>query len=191
MLRFDRIEALLKLNNLTQSELLQKAGQSPNNFSRWKSGKATPSWSSVTSLAKVLGVDPAYLNDMTDSPYGGEIIERAMNALVDAGAEIEVKNEDNGDVYFISFKGIKHTYNDVDFKDLCHRLVTSLNDSELFSAVDFCNRTFLGQSFIREDSEFYFTAEERSLIDNFRKLDQEGKIMLQSALISELRRMKK
>lgn len=191
MLRFDRIEALLKLNNLTQSELLQKAGQSPNNFARWKSGKSTPSWSSVTSLAKVLGVDPAYLNDMTDSPYGGEIIERAMNALVDAGAEIEVKNEDNGDVYFISFKGIKHTYNDVDFKKLCHQMVASLNDSELFSAMDFCHKTFLGTSFIKEDPDFYFTNEERSLIENFRKLDPEGKIMLQSALISELRRMKK
>ena len=35
MLRFDRIEALMKLNNLTQTELLARAGQSVNNFSRW------------------------------------------------------------------------------------------------------------------------------------------------------------
>lgn len=189
MLRFDRIEALMKLNQITQTELLQKARQSPNNFARWKSGKSTPSWSSITAIANVLGVDPRYIIGQTDSPYGEEIIERAVDQFEAAGADIvPLQYPDNDVDYMIRYNEETRTFNSVDFQKICHRLVTALNDSELQTSIDFTNALFGVKSKPVEENPY--TKEEQELIENFRRLDPEGKIMLQSAMISELRRMK-
>lgn len=188
MLCFDRIEALMKLNQITQTELLQKARQSPNNFARWKSGKSTPSWSSIIAIAKVLGVDPRYIVGQTDSPYGEEIMEKAVDQLETAGADVIPVQDPEGTHFIVNYEKRTRNYNEIEFKRLCHQLVTALNDSELQTSINFTNTLFGTKSKPVEENPY--TKEEQELIENFRKLDPEGKIMLQSAMISELRRMK-
>ena len=193
MLRFDRIEALMKLNNLTQTELLARAGQSVNNFSRWKSGKSNPSWSSITSIANVLGVMPEYLTGTSDSPYGGDIVEKGTEMLMDAGADVESFDDDNGvgQQYVVVYNGISTNYDSRGYQDLCRQVLTAANDSELAAVIRFCKQNFLGMSGVVEEetAPYYdFTKEEIEFIKKYRQLDSDGKIMLQSALISELRR---
>jgi len=196
MLRFDRIEAFMKFYNLTQKELLQKAGQSPNNFARWKSGKSKPSYSSISALANVLGVDVGYIMGINDSPYGGELIERAIDRLENADAKVEIVDNDNGagTQYIISYNQQSLTYNEVDFKQLCGRIVTAYNDASLFSTVNILTDIFhLEPVQLAEDSYAYnqFSKDELDLIKKYRNLDEEGKIIIKSALITESRRLKK
>ena len=115
--------------------------------------------------------------------------------LMDAGANIETFDDDNGtgQQYVVTYSDVSSNFDQRGFRDLCAQLLTAVNDSELAAAVLFCKRTFLGMSnaIQEEPSPYYdFSKEEIELIRKFRQLDSDGKIMLQSALISELRRKK-
>ena len=140
-IRFDRIEEVAKLKNISIRKILAEVKQSPNNFVRWKKGESKPSYSSIQAIADFLNVDVRYFLDQTDSPTGQDIIENAVEKLLNIGIEIESSDNDNGtgQEYVLTYHDKSYNYQEHEFRELCLKLLQFLNDSEIQATINFCN----------------------------------------------------
>lgn len=179
MVKVDRIRELLKLKKVSAKKMLSDLNQSPNNLSRWEKGNTESSFSSVSAIADYLGVDVNYLLGLSDSPYGDDLIETAIDKLENANVRIDTFDNNNGvgQEYIITYDGKSINYQEQDFKELCHKLITELNTNELTTIIDFCDTHIIH----KVNEENYF-------LNLYKKLPKEGKIMVNSVIISELRR---
>ena len=185
--RVDRIRFLLKEKGISANKMLSELNQSTNNLTRWEKGTSEASHASVSAIANYLGVDVRYLLNLSDSPYSDDLIEDMTDKMIDAGAEIWTTDDDEGvgQEYEIEFKGKKSFYHRHDFETLCSRLRMELNDSEIRTVNKFCEEIFGND--IPSDS-YEITKEEKDLLEKYRKLSQDGKIIINAAIIQEIRR---
>lgn len=61
-----RVRSFRQLRDLTQEQLSEKAGLSPEYLGEIERGKASPSFEVITHLAQALGVEPSDLFDFTE-----------------------------------------------------------------------------------------------------------------------------
>lgn len=184
--RFDRIEELRKERDMTESELLAETGQSPNNFSRWKKGTSQPSYASILKIANYFNVDVRYLLGFTDSPYNEDYVEKIKDDLEDLGVEITSTDNDNGagQEWSLSYGDEIKSYLDHEFKSLCFTLYKKSSSMEQ-SVI----KQWFEKAFNTETISVNLTMDELNLITKYRKLSEDGKIIVESTIISELRRM--
>lgn len=189
--RVDRIRQLLKTKGISANKMLTELNQSPNNLTRWERGGTEPSRSHLAAIANYLGVDINYLAGLSDSPYSDNLIEDMSDKLIEAGVEIWSEDEDfgAGQEYELKYEGKTYNYQEHDFSNICSRLKMELNDAELNTVDRFCKELFLGEVFPGPNESTSYNKDEQDLIEKYRQLDDDGKIMLKSALIAELRRI--
>lgn len=194
-IRFDRIDDLRIQKGVTEKELLLATQQSPNNFSRWRKGTTTPSYASILRIADYFGVDVRYLLGQVESPYGEINFETIKEDMEDCAMEVESIDEDNGagQQWVVRYGRSGRYYSDPVFKSICAGLHKQIRDAELNIIETWRDKTFdIKPQTTNEkpDENSDLSDEEMDIIQKFRALDTDGKIMLKSALIAELRRMK-
>lgn len=78
---------LLKSRGISQKQLAQNTGISPGNISDWKSGKAAPSQSALSKIAKYLNCSVDYLlgteNEIDDTPATERQLKFALFGTAD------------------------------------------------------------------------------------------------------------
>lgn len=186
-IRIDRIRELLRIKEISANEMLSSLGQSVNNLTRWEKGLSKPSHSSLLAIANYLHVDVRYLLDMTDSPYGDDLIETMQDKLLDAGAEITQENDDNGvgEYFTVKYEDKYQVYQEREFKDICYKLRIALTDGELAILDKFCREEFCGEVFPeypamdKDDAEF---------VKKYSQLSPDSKTIINAKIIEELRR---
>lgn len=195
--RFDRIDALRNERDMTEKELLQATQQSPNNFTRWRKGEATPSYASILRIANYFNVDVRYLLDQVDSPYGEMNFENIKNMMLDCEMDVEQTYSNSvGEQWMVAYNRGTIYFPDADFKKICANLNKKINISSKEIIEKWRDKVFgsSNQNIIHQTLEpldkQLFTEDEVKLIQQYRNLDDEGKIMLKSTMISELRRIK-
>lgn len=168
-------------------EIMEVAGVTSPAITAWKKG-SKPKYDVMVKLADYFNVDVRYLLDMTDSREGKDIIKQASEELRNCGVEIDSFDNDKGvgQEYVCTYKGKSYNYQEHEFKALCHEVITIVNDAELFSVDRFCREHFGGEVFT---SNAELTQQEWKLILNYRSLNDDGKIIIQAAMIKELRKM--
>lgn len=161
---------------------IQLTGVSSAAITSWKKG-AIPKIEIMTKIADYFGVDIRYLIGITDKKHNEDIIERITDSLIECGVEIDTFDDNNGAglEYVLTYNGKSFNYPEHDYLALCNKVLTLINDNELNTVDRFCRTTFGNEPVCNKE-------EEDQLIDNYRKLSLEGRIMVQSRIISELRR---
>lgn len=161
---------------------VQLTGVSSAAITAWKKG-AMPRIDILEKIANYFNVDMRYLIGMTNNKHGEDIIERITENLMNCGVEIDTFDDDNGagTEYVLTYKGKSFNYQENAYLSLCKHVLTLINDSELFTVDRFCRYTFGDEEMGDKEDEDY-------LLDNYRKLSPDGKIMVKSCIINELRR---
>ena len=173
------------------SEMVGVTGVSSAGIIYWKTKDSSPKdFKIYEKLAKYFEVDIRYLLGLSDYKYGEDIIEDMSDKLMDSGVDINSYDDDNGEgqKYILTYEGKSFNYQEHEFKALCNKLRVILNDTELFTVDKFCRETFMGEPSITHTERILFDEDEQYLLNNYRKLSKEGKIMVNSAIIAELRR---
>lgn len=157
-------------------------GVSSPAITAWKKG-AMPKIDVVQKIADYFNVDILYLLGLSDKKHSENIIEKITDHLMDCGVEVDTFDDDNGTgtEYVLTYKGKSFNYQEHDYKSLCHKIAAEINTAELFTVDKFCRTTFGGEKLTN-------TSEENQLLKNYRKLSPEGKLMVRSCIITELRR---
>lgn len=86
-LRFDRLRVLRESRGWSQRELARRSGVGDAQISRYESGLADPTATSLKALAETLNVSLDYLVGLTDNPrgkLGDDIIEGDERTLIEA-----------------------------------------------------------------------------------------------------------
>ena len=189
---WEKYEELCEENGIKPSSerMVAITGVSSAAITGWKKG-AKPKFDVVSKLADFFKVDERYLLDMTDSRHGEDIIEEAIDRLTDAGVDINSFDDDDGigQEYVLTYKGRSFNYMEKGFKEICTKLMSEIHNAGIITTIKFVNKTFDRDNIWETPAVYGLSQEEQDLIDKYRKLDQDGKIMLQSTLISELRRI--
>ena len=185
---WNKFEALCFEHNLKpqSSEIMDACGVTSPAITAWKKG-SKPKYEVIARLAKFFNVDERYLLDLSDSPHGEDIIEDMTDKMIENGADIAPFDDDTGSgkFYAVLYEGHSHTYQEQEYKTLCIKLRTLLNDAELFTVKKFCHEEFKKDSFDKNINNL--TREETELLDRYRQLSKDGKIKVMSALIDEER----
>ena len=188
---WSKFEALCFEHNLKpqSSEIMEVIGVTSPAITAWKKG-SKPKFDTISKIANYFNVDVRYLLDLSDSPHGEDIIENMMDKLLDGGVEIDSFDDGNGvgQEYVLTYQGKSHNYQEHDFKKLCNRLQTALNDAELQTIDKFCRETFANEVFPDPYKFPSYTEEEQELIEKYRKLSQDSKIIVNATIIQEIRR---
>lgn len=97
-----RIEAALKLRNISQKELAEHLGQKPNVISYWCSGARTPNTTQLAEIARFLNVSADYLLGLTEEPTTDSSVkaitnltgltEKALISLIDLKRQSQMKS---------------------------------------------------------------------------------------------------
>ena len=131
--------------------------------------------------------------------YGEDIIEEVTEYINDIGCEVDCYEDENGAgrEYALSYSDGSMLFQEHQYRDLCQKILTEINTAKISITENIIQkefRKFEGPSKEKEKEKDFpavdLSAEERSLIEKFRQLDEDGKIMLQSTMITELRRIK-
>lgn len=171
-----------------QSEEIMKAcGVSSPAITAWKKG-SKPKFETMARIAAYFHVDVRYLLDLTDSPYGDDVIAEISEKLRIAGVEIESLDEGKGagQEYVLTYEGKSFNYQKHEFSELCQTLMNQISDAEIFTVDKFCREVFGGETNVHYD----LSDDEYDLITNYRQLTADGQTMVKASLISELRRTK-
>lgn len=83
----DRLDTLLNDKNMTQAELADVLGVTPNTVTRWKTGygKKAVSYKWIHNIARVLNVDPEYLYlEEYSDPSTGATIEKEISEYLES-----------------------------------------------------------------------------------------------------------
>ena len=189
-IRVDRIRQLLKTKNISAKKMLSDLNQSPNNLSRWERESTDPSFASVSAIANYLGVDVRYLLGQSDSPYSEDILEDMQDKLIGAGVEIWTWDDDEGVglEYELSYNGKSYKYQAHEFQNICSKLRSELTDAEISTVDKFCRELFSDETSPIKSETPSLSKEEQDLIDRYRKLNAEGKTMVNATIIQEIRR---
>ena len=127
--------------------------------------------------------------------YGEDIINEVSEYITDAGFDITFYEDQNGcgREYVLENDEGSLLMQEHEFRDFCQSILTEINTAKLEITIKHVQhhfKPFLGSSAEKPDLVFEVSPEEQTLIEKCRKLDDDGKIMLQSTIISELRRIK-
>ena len=194
---YDRYENLCKERNLSpQSKILLDAvGVSSGTVTGWKKG-STPNFDAVVKIADYFQVDIRYLLGLTDTRHGEDMIEEVTEYIRDAGFDVHQYESENGSgkEYVIENAEGSVVLQEQEYRDLCREILTEINTAKFDIVVEYIRnhfKTFQSISSVEKpDPDFTLSPEEQTLIEKYRQLDADGKIILQSTIISELRRMK-
>lgn len=191
---WERYESLCAERNLSpQSKILLDAiGVSSGTVTGWKKG-SQPKFDAVANIADYFNVDIRYLLGLTDMRHGEDVIEEVTDYINDAGFEVNCFEDENGSgrEYTIENDEGSLLLQEHEYRDLCREILTALNTANLeitASIVLKHFRPFQGSA-KKPKPVSDISPEEQDLIDKYRQLDPDGKIMLKSTLISELRRL--
>ena len=193
---WERYENLCKERNLSpQSKILMdKIGVTSGTITGWKKG-SLPKYDVLARIAAFFQVDIRYLLGLTELKHGEDILEEATDYIIDAGADVEIYEDENGAgrEYVVSYNGQSLLLQEHEYNDLCHEIIAEINSAKITVTETIIRDRFtvlLGGKVNHKKPDIpKLTEEEQDLLAKYRQLDQDGKIMLRSALISELRRM--
>ena len=192
---YERYVNLCAERNLSpQSKILLDAiGVSSGTVTGWKKG-SEPKFDAVAKIAAYFHVDVRYLLGMTDMRYGEDVIEEVTDYINDAGFEVNQYEDQNGcgREYVIENSEGSLLMQEHEYRDLCQEILAEINTAKLNITEEIVQRAFVpfqGTPVKKSTSDFTVSPEEQALIEKFRKLDADGKIMIQSTIISELRRI--
>ena len=192
---WERYESLCAERNLSpQSKiLLDSIGVSSGTVTGWKRG-SQPKFDAVANIAAYFNVDIRYLLGLTDMRYGEDVIQEVTEYITDAGFEINCYEDENGSgrEYTIENDEGSLLLQEHEYRDLCRKILTDINTAKLDITERHVQNHFKPFQQIPAEKPnlvFEISPEEQDLIEKFRQLDEDGKIMLKSALIAELRRI--
>ena len=192
---YDRYMNLCAERNLSpQSKILLDAiGVSSGTVTGWKKG-SEPKFDAVAKIAAYFNVDIRYLLGLTDMQHGEDMTEEVTEYIKDAGFEVTQYENENGSgrEYVIENAEGSLLMQEHEYRDLCQKIFAEINTAKLNITEEIVQRAFVpfqGTTVKKPAPDLKITPEEQALIEKYRKLDTDGKIMIQSTVISELRRM--
>lgn len=190
---WERYEELCREKEISPSgsEMVNLLGVSSAGITYWKQNNSGPKKFDIyEKLAKYFDVDIRYLMGISDSRHGEDIVEAAMDRLTDAGVEIHTYDKDtgSGQEYLLIYKNKSYTYFEHAFKLLCAKLMSEINNAEIFTVEKFVMKNFAGKDVSKSAATDDYSDEEKDLIESYRKLTREGKTMVNAAIIQEIRR---
>ena len=192
---WERYEELCREKSISPSgsEMVNLLGVSSAGITYWKQNNSGPKKFDIyEKLAKYFDVDIRYLMGISDSRHGEDIVEAAMDRLTDAGVEIHTYDNDNGagQEYLLLYQNKSYTYFEHYFKTLCTELMSEINNAEIFTVEKFVHTHFGDKETVQTKTTSVYSDAEQNLIDKYRMLDDDGKTMVNAAIIQEIRRQK-
>lgn len=147
-MNFERLDALIAEKGISNKDLLIQAKLGPNTLTRWKNG-TKPNFASVSAIADVLGVNPMYLLDMTESPFVESVTETIKDDMEDLGVLFlqEDKDDGFGPEYVLNYHGKSMNFSTLDFNYICNTLYRNAKAAEHDIVKRWLNKTF---NFIEE-----------------------------------------
>ena len=179
---YSRYEQLCKEKGLSpqSKEIMNALNVSSGTITGWSKG-SKPNYDTIIKISEFFGIDVRYILELSDSKHNEDIIEAMTDKLIDCGVDVYSYDNDNGvgQEYVLTYNGNSFNYQAHEYEKLCKELHVLLNNTALFTADKFCREKF-GNEKSSEDEE--------KLLSRYRLLDDDGKIVIQNALIQELRR---
>ena len=173
-------------------EIMTSLGVSSGTITGWSKG-AMPDMKTIQKIADYFKADPGFLMGFTDLPFREDLVQRVTELLRDCNVEVYMYDDYSGEgpEYVLTYNGVSRNYQDYEYRDVCVEIQGIMAEMEVEMAYQWIQKTFNTDDQIENTSISLITKEEQDLLDKFRQLDDDGKIMLQSTLISELRRIRK
>lgn len=186
---WEKYEELCREKGLKPSsnEMEVVTGVKSPSITGWKKG-AKPKFDVIDRLAEFFDVDVRYLLDLSDSRHGEDTIEAMTDKLTNFGVDVVSFDDERGPKqnWALLYDNINLNLTAPEYKDLCVKLQTALNDAELFTMDRFCRETFKKEVF-PDASNTLLTKDEMDIIARFRDLSANGKIKVLATLIDEER----
>lgn len=186
---YSRYEELCKEQGLSpqSKEIMNALKVTSGTITGWSKG-SKPNYDSIIKISEFFGVDVRYILELSDSKRNEDIIEAMTDKLIDGGVDVHSYDNDNGvgQEYILTYNGKSFNYQAHEYENLCKQLDVLLNNTELFAIDKFCREHF-GGKVVTSNAEL--TQQEWKLILNYRSLNDDGKIIIQAAMIKELRKM--
>lgn len=166
------------------AEILETLGVSSGTITGWRKG-SIPDFKTLQKIADYFGVTVGYLMGISDSPHGEDVVERITDLLLDCGADVFSGAGDNGPERTVIYERNVRIFNDHDYSQICSDISAQIKDAEITIAEAWLKKN-VGQEETPADESY--TDDEKDLIRKYRQLNDDGKIILKSTLITELRR---